>query len=65
MMNFLSALTTGATAVPELTFEPARFIEMLYYMGVGMLVIFVIISVIILATVAINRIFSGKQDTAN
>ena len=37
-----------------------RAVEMLRYMGIGMLVIFVIIGVIILATVAIQRIFSGN-----
>lgn len=43
-------------------FEPEKFIEMLPYMGKGMLVIFVLIGVIILVTMAINGIFSGKKD---
>lgn len=42
-------------------FEPTRFIEMLPYMGKGMLVIFVLIGVIMLVTMAINRIFSDKE----
>ena len=46
----------------ELFFRPENFISMLQYMGIGMLVIFVIIGVIILATMAINRIFSKKKD---
>ena len=44
-------------------FEPINFIKSLRYMGIGMLVIFVIIGVIILATLLLNRIFAkgGKQ----
>ena len=42
--------------------EFGKFIENLPYMGKGMLVIFVIIGVIILATLAINKIFSDKKD---
>ena len=54
--------TTAATeAAGQLAFEPANFIENLRYMGIGMLVIFAIIGVIILATMAINKIFSGKK----
>ena len=58
-MNLVTTIAASQPA-PELTFEPGNFIDMLYYMGVGMLVIFVIISVIILATVAINKLFSEK-----
>lgn len=43
-------------------FEPSRAAEMLTHMGIGMLVIFVIIGVIILSTVAIQKIFSGKKE---
>ena len=45
----------------NLNFEPARFVEMLSYMGKGMLVIFVLIGVIILSTLLINKIFSKKK----
>ncbi len=41
-------------------FDPMSFIDNLPYMGKGMLVIFVIIGVIILATLLINKIFSKK-----
>lgn len=44
-----------------LTFEPGRFVEMLGKMGIGMLVIFIIIGVIILSTLLINKIFSKKK----
>lgn len=53
MLNFLTT--------PVIDFQPANFISMLRYMGIGMLVIFVIIGVIILATVLINKIFSDKN----
>ncbi|MBQ4081692.1 MAG: hypothetical protein IJC55_00130 [Clostridia bacterium] len=46
-----------------LTFEPSRFTGMLRYMGIGMLVIFVIIAVIILVTMIINKAFSDKKES--
>ena len=49
-MNLLTA--------PQLTFEPANFIEYLKYMGIGMLVIFVVIGIIVLTTMLINKIFA-------
>ena len=42
----------------NLDFNPMAFVENLQYMGVGMAVIFVIIGVIILATMLINYLFS-------
>ncbi len=45
----------------DIFFKPERFIEFLSYMGKGMLVIFVVIGVIILATLLTNKIFSKKQ----
>ena len=49
--------TTLAAGV-ELSFDPMAFVENLQYMGVGMVVIFAIIGVIILATMLINYLFS-------
>ncbi len=51
-MNFLTN-----TAV-NLEFNPAAFVNNLKYMGVGMLVIFVVIGIIILATKLVNYLFS-------
>ena len=51
-MNFLTS-----TAV-NLDFNPLAFVENLEYMGVGMLVIFVVIGIIILATKLVNYLFS-------
>jgi len=45
------------TAV-NLEFNPMPFVENLEYMGVGMVVIFAIIGVIILATKLVNYLFS-------
>ena len=56
------AETTPVEAAPELFFQPANFVNMLYYMGIGMLVIFVIIGIIILSTMVINKMFSKKKD---
>ena len=45
------------TAV-NIVFNPMAFINNLKYMGVGMLVIFVVIGIIILATKLVNYLFS-------
>lgn len=55
MLTFLTA------AAPELFFEPAHFLQNLRYMGIGMLVIFVIIGMIILATSLVGYLFSDQQ----
>ena len=39
-------------------FDPIQFVNYLKYMGIGMLVIFVIIGIIILTTMMINKVFS-------
>lgn len=65
MLNAASSVAETAESVNSginLEFEPHRFIDMLPYMGKGMLVIFVIIAVIIVATVIINKSFSKKKD---
>ena len=51
-MDFLTS-----TAV-NLDFNPMAFVENLRHMGVGMLVIFVVIGIIILATKLVNYLFS-------
>ena len=38
-----------------------NFIEFLQYMGVGMLVIFIVIGLIIIVTTVINRLCSPKK----
>ncbi len=39
----------------NISFNPMEFVNNLYYMGVGMLAIFIVIAVIILATVALDK----------
>lgn len=51
-MNFLTS------AAVNLDFNPIAFVENLRHMGVGMLVIFVVIGIIILATKLVNYLFS-------
>ena len=46
-----------ANAPLGLEFDPMSFVENLQYMGVGMVVIFAIISIIIGATLLINFLF--------
>ena len=62
-MNLLTTLvaTEAATEpVSTLVFNPANFLHNLQYMGIGMLVIFVIIGVIILATMLTGFLFSNS-----
>jgi len=42
----------------EITFNPMGFVDRLSNMGIGMLVIFVVIGMIILTTMLINWLFS-------
>ena len=46
-------------------FSVERFLSSLQYMWQGMLCIFIVIGVIILATVAMNKIFSKKKEENN
>ena len=47
-----------ANTAVNLEFNPMAFVDNLKYMGVGMLVIFVVIGIIILATKLVNYLFS-------
>lgn len=49
-------VTTVATAESAFSFNPANFVSNLYYMGVGMLAIFVVIGVIICMVYALDVI---------
>ena len=59
---FLNLLTAApvetATEEAQVVFQPASFVENLQYMGIGMLAIFLVIGLIILATKLINYLFS-------
>lgn len=58
-MNFLTNTVPETTQTNvELIFEPIHFVENLKYMGIGMLVIFAIIGIIILTTKLVNYLFS-------
>lgn len=61
-MDFLTNTIEATAASQELVFQPENFVQNLRHMGIGMLVIFIIIGVIILATMAINKLFSNKKD---
>lgn len=45
-----------------LVFEPINFAKNLSYMGIGMLGVFMIVGIIILATYAIAKFTSEKND---
>lgn len=64
LANFIKAASEGAvppTAEEGMDWHPEEALGMLKHMGVGMLVIFVIIGIIIIATILVNRIFSDKR----
>ena len=60
MINFMAymLLTALYYCSTEIFFEPMNFVSNLQYMGIGMLVIFVVIGIIMLATSLLNRFFS-------
>lgn len=45
-----------------MTFNPMAFIDNLYYMGVGMAAILIVMAVLILITMLLNKLFSNKND---
>ena len=61
MNMWMNYVLTATANKPKLEFNPMNFLNMLKYMGIGMLVIFVIIGIIILTTVLINKIFSKNN----
>ena len=44
-----------------MTFDPMAFIDNLYYMGVGMASILIVMGVLILITTGLNKLFSKKK----
>lgn len=55
-----TAVETTAAAESAFQFEPMNFVNNLSYMGIGMLGIFVVIGIIIVATVIINKATNRK-----
>jgi hypothetical protein len=47
---------------PDTIFEPLNFVKNLKYMGLGMLGIFIVIGVIIIATALLNKLFKEKKE---
>ncbi len=45
----------------DLIFEPVRFVKNIGYMGAGMLGIFVVIGLIVIATVVLNKVTSLEK----
>ena len=65
MFHFLTNTLLSAPSAEQTTqlvFEPAKFISNLQYMGIGMLVIFIVIGIIILSTKLINFLFSDVAE---
>ena len=46
-----------------MNFEPINFINNLYYMGMGMLGIFIVMAVIIIVTMVLDRATSKKNSS--
>ena len=62
LLNMFLNLLNAATGEKGMQWHPEKSLEVLPKAGIGMLVIFVIIGVIILSTLLINKIFSKKKD---
>lgn len=72
MYNFLANIgiiggADGPTAVlvsesSDFMFEPMNFVNNLFYMGLGMLGIFIVIGLIWFTTFMLNKVFSGKKN---
>ena len=56
-----NAPETAAASESKMIFEPMNFVKNLSYMGVGMLGIFIVIGVIIIAVVVLNKATSPKK----
>ena len=64
MLDFLTnapLTSVGAEETAALVFDAGNFVSNLQYMGIGMLVIFIVIGVIILSTKLINYLFSDSN----
>jgi len=58
-MEFLSNVAlTAVDSNPDIIFDLGNFVENLKYMGIGMLVIFLVIGIIVGAVGLINYLFS-------
>lgn len=44
-----------------MNFNPVAFLDNLYYMGVGMASILIVMAVLILITMGLNKLFSKKS----
>ena len=44
-----------------MNFNPMAFIDNLYYMGVGMAAILIVMTVLILITLLLNKLFSNNK----
>ena len=61
MLKLLTAVQATEPAIEEaakIGFNPENFIHNLQYMGIGMLVIFAVIGIIVLTTMLINKVFA-------
>ena len=61
IITTLLAASETAGGLGNLVFNPANIVSNLQHMGVGMLVIFVVIGVMIITTMLINKIFSREK----
>ena len=57
----VEAVADSASVFGDITFEPMNFVNNLGYMATGMIGIFVVIGVIIVATTVINKIASKNK----
>ena len=62
MYNILTAAPGAEETAAQITFQPANCVENLQHMGIGMLGVFMIIGIIMLATYVIGKLTAPKQN---
>ena len=60
---FLTSLLSDLTALAnkEIVFNPMNFVNNLVYLAVGLIGIFIVIGLIVIATVILNKLPDGKS----
>ena len=65
LANVVGDVAENAVENMEFMFEPINFIKYLPKLGIGLVIIFVIIGILIGITMLLNRVFSDKKKNAD
>ena len=65
LANVVGDVAENAVENMEFMFEPINLIKYLPKLGIGLVIIFVIIGILICITMLLNRVFSDKKKNAD